>query len=113
MKTGSPESIEGWLIANARNMDEGMFLDPRNTWECEPYQILLLRAYAPEDVFTDEAGEGFLNQVSGRQDMIDLEDALFGDDDDLINCLPSRLAFLEDMLNEAKEKAYRAGIRDE
>jgi hypothetical protein len=47
--------VINWLIDNAKRMREDMFLDPDTKWECLDYQLLMLRAYAPEDVFTEEA----------------------------------------------------------
>lgn len=112
LKGGNPEQVIRWLVANAKNMREEMFFDDGNVWDCEDYQLLMLRAYAPEGVFTEEAMEGFLSQVEGNEDLTEIADALFGDDEDLISLLPDRLSMLEDQLVNSMKDAYRRGIRD-
>lgn len=111
--TSNPDDLEKWLINNARNMREEMFFDGGVTWDCEDYQLLVLRAFAPKGVFTDDAKEGFLSQVNGDEDFVELVDALFGDDDDLTSLLPSRLETLEDYLAQCMQSAYRHSIRKE
>lgn len=88
-----------------------MFLDPDTKWECLDYQLLMLRAYAPEDVFTEEAQEGFLEQVDDNDSLINIADALFGYDSDVVAQLPSNLEMLEDQLIESMKNAYAHGIR--
>lgn len=97
-------------MANANRMQEDMF-SSCNYWDCEDHQLLMLRAYAPEDVFTDEAKETFLASVEGREDLEEIADALFSDDEDLVFYLPDRLSMLGDLLNQSIEEARRRGIR--
>lgn len=106
------DELEQWLIANASRMAEEMFSQPDLKWNCEPYQILTLRAFAPDDVFTEEAKELFLEQVGDDESLADLADALFGDDQDLLSCLPEEHAMLSDYLELSMKKAYEHDIRE-
>lgn len=106
----NPDRITDWLRANAKRMTEEMFSEVV-AWGCSPLQTLLLRAYAPEDVFTEDAREKYPELVGGDEALEELVDALFGDDDDLTDYLPPSLEMLRDFLMTCQDDARRRGIR--
>lgn len=80
LREGSVARIGMWLIQNRNRMNEHMFYSDFDWQQFASQEVLLLRAITPPNVFTKDARAGYLVSVKGIDDLVELADALFGDD---------------------------------
>jgi len=93
-------------------MKEGMFFDPSVDWTVlEPYQVLTMRACAPNGVFTSTAKTGYLTRVGGNPELSEIADAIFGDDYWFITHLPENWSDIKSELITLMILSYKKGIR--
>jgi hypothetical protein len=108
----TPREVAYWLFANAPKMTEDMFLNVANDWGgLDPEHLLVLRACAPDGVFTQTAREGYLTSIGDDQELRALAPALFGTDLEVITRIPSAHQETKSHLIKLVQLAYKHDIR--
>ena len=79
--------------------------------EFETHEILALRSFAPEGVFTSKVKDAFLAGTATCPDLVPLGEVIFGSDLRLVTKLPESLAYLQPELTQLVQLAYRHKIR--
>lgn len=103
-------AVANWIRRNASRMDESMFSDEK-IGKLEPLVMLSLRAYAPQGVFTQTAMREYLPKAE-NQDLIELRDALFSDDDrTFFSLLPWQYNKYKSDFRAMMKIAYDMGLR--
>lgn len=104
-----PGKAAKWLFENANRMNEAMFFDPSSPWnQLESTDVLIIRAFAPDGVFTSTAKAGYLNSIGGIPYLAELVDDIFCDDYQFVTKLP---AGSKNQLIQLVQMVYRQGIR--
>jgi len=80
LNSSSDVKVTEWLLENYRRMNEAMFFDPG--WEnLNPEEVIALRIYAPEKVFTEAAKTGFFTRVGSDPNWASVAKSVFTSSD--------------------------------